>query len=159
MTATYVDHVARARTLWEEGTEPGRRVVELGLGVTAAAAVVDLAVNGGLTLLFDVVFVCVCIAVALLVRPEDFFVVALLPPLLLLAVCLLLGIFAADAIADQGDGPRQAAITGMAEHADALAIGYGLCLTFLAIRREWLQGSKRSGSPAPRRTTSGTPSE
>lgn len=151
--------MARARTLWDEGTEPGRRVAVLGAAVTLGIAIADLVVNHGLTLLFDLGFVALCVALALMVRPEDFFTVGVLPPPLLLGLCWVLGLFAPGAIADDGAGALAAAITGMADHADALMIGYLLCLGCLAIRRRWVQVSNRSGSPAPRRSTSGVPSE
>lgn len=150
--------VTRANTLWEEGTEPGRQVVVLGVAVSLTVAVLDLLVTGGLSVLFDLVYVCLCVALALLVRPSDFFTVGVLPPLLMLGVFWLLGLFAPGAIADSGDGTFQAALTGLASHSGALLVGYTLCLACLAIRRQVgqrPQASNRSGSPAPRRTTVG----
>ena len=40
-----VERVTRARTLWEEGTEPGRQVVVLGVAVTLTAVALDLLLN------------------------------------------------------------------------------------------------------------------
>lgn len=151
--------MARARTLWEEGTAPGRRVVALGTVVTLAAAIVDVLINDELGLPFDVAFVVLCVALALLVRPEDFFTVGILPPLLMLGLCWAFGLFAPGSIAEADDGAFTATIAGLADHAGALTIGYLLSLACLAIRRPWVQDSNRSGSPAPRRSTSGVPSE
>jgi hypothetical protein len=161
--------VARARTLWEEGTEPGRQVVVLGFAVALTVAVLDLLVTEGLSLLFDLVYVALCVVLALLVRPSDFFTVGVLPPLLMLGVFWMLGLVAPGSIADGGDGTFQAALTGLAHHSTALLVGYALCLACLAMRRRVMaarqqsrvprprsgQDSKRSGSPAPRRTTVG----
>lgn len=151
--------VARAHTLWEEGTGPGRRVVVLGTGLTLGALVVDLAVNDTVTLLFDLTFVLVCVAAALLVHPRDFFTIGVFPPLLMLSAFWLVGLATPGSVAHEQDGTLQAVITGLAGHADALVTGYGLCLACLAMRQKVLQTSKRSGSPAPRRTTSGASAE
>jgi hypothetical protein len=111
--------------------------------------------------LFDVCYVLICVAMALAVRPHDFFTVGVLPPLLLVAVFALLGATRPDVIADPGDGVIQAVVSGLGHHAGALVTGYVLCLTILAVRHRVLgrigaqAASKRVGSPAPTRTTSG----
>jgi hypothetical protein len=50
-------------------------------------------------------------------------------------------------------------VSGLSHHSGALVVGYLLCLACLALRqrvaRSQPQASNRSGSPAPRRTTSG----
>lgn len=173
--------MARARTLWEEGTEPGRQIVVLGVAVSLTVAVLDLLVTDGVSWLFDVAFVALCVMLALLVRPQDFFTVGVLPPLLLLGVFWVLGLIAPGSIADGADSTFQAGLTGLAHHSTALLVGYALCLGCLAMRRHVItlrtqprvprprsgqtapsrsgQATNRSGSPAPRRTTVGTPSE
>jgi hypothetical protein len=159
--------VTRARTLWDEGTEPGRQVVLLGVALTLTAIAADLVVADGLGWIFDIGFAMACPVLALRVRPHDFFTVGVLPPLLLFGVFLGVGVIEPDTIALHGDGPFQAALTGMASHSGSLLIGYALCLACLAIRMKRIQRglavprqtSKRSGSPAPRRTTTGVPSE
>jgi hypothetical protein len=172
--------VTRARTLWEEGTDPGRQVVALGVAATLTAVVLDLLANGGLTLVFDLVFVLLCPALALLVRPRDFFTVGVLPPLLMLGAVWALAVRDTDLVAHSSDSTVQAVVTGLASHATALVLGYGICLAFLAIRHRVItarkqgagvgvprqrvspreaQASNRSASPAPRRTTSGAPLE
>jgi hypothetical protein len=142
-------------------------VVLLGVALTLTAIAVDLVIIDGLSWIFDIGFAVACPVLALRVRPQDFFTVGVLPPLLLFGVFLAVGVIEPDTIATHGDGPFQAALTGMASHSGSLLIGYSLCLACLAIRTKRIQrglavarqSSKRSGSPAPRRTTTGVPSE
>jgi len=134
-------------------------MVVLGVAVSLTVAVLDLIVTGGLSLLFDLVYVALCVALALRVRPADFFTVGVLPPLLMLGTFWLLGLITPGSIAGSGDGTVLAVLTGLADHSGALVIGYALCLACLAIRRSVVQSSKRSGSPAPRRRRVGVPSE
>jgi hypothetical protein len=154
------------RTLWEEGHEPGRQVAVLGVAVTLTVALLDLLVFGRLTVLFDLCFALLCVALALLVRPRDFFTVGVLPPLLMVGVFAFIGVVKPDVIADETDGMVQAVVSGLGHHAGALIVGYGLSLGVLALRQRVLrrhahpaggrpQAAKRSGSPAPTRTTSG----
>jgi hypothetical protein len=130
--------VSHARTLWEEGREPGRQVIALGLACTLTAVVLDLMLGDRLGLLFDVCFVLICLALALRVRPTDFFTVGVLPPLLMLAVFVLLAVVSRTAIADRDDSPIQAVVSGLATHAGALILGYVLCLATLAMRQRVL---------------------
>ena len=116
------------------GREPGRQVVALGVALALTAVVLDLALSGSVGLLFDVVFVLGCVAMALAVRPSDFFHRRRAataahdrdlrpgrhhPP---------------DAIADAGDGVVQAVVSGLSHHAGALVAGYLLALGVLAVR-------------------------
>jgi hypothetical protein len=145
------------RTLWEEGHEPGRRVVVLGLALALTVTALDLLVFGGLTAFFDVGFVLLCVGLALLVRPSDFFTVGVLAPPLMVAVFALVGVSRPEVIADSTDGVVQAVVSGLSHHAGALIVGYVLSLVVLAVRHRVLgrQASNRLGSPAPTRTTSG----
>lgn len=162
--------MTRARTLWDEGTEPGRQVVLLGVALTLTAIAADLVIVDGLGWLFDIGFAVACPLLALRVRPSDFFTIGVLPPLMLFGTFLTIGAIEPTTIADDGDGLFQAALSGMASHSGSLLIGYALCLACLGIRTKRIQrglavepapaqSSKRSGSPAPRRTTTGVPSE
>ena len=126
--------MSEARTLWEEGHEPGRQVVALGLALALTVVALDVLIGGRVGLLFDVAFVVVCLAVALLVRPQDFFTVGVLPPLMMLVVFVLLGATRPVAIAERDDGLVRAVVTGLSQHAVALGIGYAVCLVCLAIR-------------------------
>lgn len=131
-------HVSEARTLWEEGSEPGYQVVALGLATALTVTVLDLWRADQVTRLFDVVFVLTCVAVALLVRPQDFFTVGVLPPLIMAAVFVLVAITKPAAIAHADDGIVQAVVSGLSTHAEALGLGYGLCLVCLAVRRRYV---------------------
>jgi len=156
------------RTLWEEGHESGRQVVVLGVALALTFIALDLLLFDRLTVLFDIGFVLMCLAVALLVRPSDFFTVGVLPPLLMVGAFVLIGIAEPDVVADAGDGVIQAAVSGLSHHAGALIVGYAFCLGVLAVRHRVLrqrtqvrqasparQTSNRVASPAPTRTTSG----
>ena len=126
--------MSQSRTLWEEGHEPGRQVVLLGVALALTAAALDVVLFEHVGWLFGLVFVLSCTALALLVRPSDFFTVGVLPPLLMVGVFVLLGASRPEVIADPGDGLIQAVVSGLAHHATALVAGYGLCLAVLAVR-------------------------
>jgi hypothetical protein len=112
--------------------------VALGLALALSVAVVDLAVAGRVSLVFDLSFVLVCLALALAVRPEDFFTVGVLPPLIMLTVFLILAVTRPATIAHRGDGVVQAVVSGLSTHAVALGVGYGLCLACLAVRQRFV---------------------
>lgn len=127
--------VSGARTLWEEGHEPGRQVVALGLALTLTVVVLDIGIAGGVGLLFDIAFVGVCLALALLVRPQDFFTVGVLPPLLMLGTMVIVALNGPKVIAAPHDGVVQAVVTGLAHHSLALFAGYAVCLVTLLVRQ------------------------
>ncbi|MBB6626957.1 hypothetical protein H5V45_06445 [Nocardioides sp. KIGAM211] len=127
--------MSHTRTLWEEGHEPGRQVVALGLAVALTAVVLDLLMVGRISLFFDLCFVALCVVIALAVRPRDFFTVGVLPPMIMVAVFTLLGFTRPAMIADRGDGVVQAVVSGLSHHSVALVVGYALCLTCLAVRQ------------------------
>jgi mannose/fructose/N-acetylgalactosamine-specific phosphotransferase system component IIC len=85
----------------------------------------------------------VCLVAALVVRPYDFFVVGVLPPLLMLATVSLLAAFARTAVAEKVDSLPQAVVSGLAHHAGALVAGYALALAVLALRQVALRNSGR----------------
>jgi len=130
--------VTHARTVWEEGHEPGRQVVALGVALALTIVVLDVALVGRVSLFFDLCFVVLCIALALQVRPTDFFTVGVLPPLIMVGVFALLGTTRPDVIADPGDGVVQAVVSGLSHHSGALVSGYVLCLATLAVRQRVL---------------------
>jgi acyl-homoserine lactone acylase PvdQ len=138
----YRDGVSGARTLWEEGHEPGRQMVALGLALTLTVVAVDVAFGGGIGLFFDLAFVAVCVTLAMLVQPEDFFTVGVLPPLIMLVAFLLVGISRRAEIARDGDGLAQAVITGLSQHAVALGVGYAACLLCLAVRDQFVRSGR-----------------
>jgi hypothetical protein len=151
-----------APTLWEEGRWSATRVTRFSAFVCALLVAADLALTGRLGVVFDSGFVIVCVAIALAVRPEDFFRVGVLPPMLLLGISGVLALGHRAAIAASGDGLVQALISGLAHHSGALLAGYGLCLVILAIRQRVVSRSaeahaNREESPAPYRVISGAP--
>jgi hypothetical protein len=97
--------------------------------------VVDLVAFRGMTVLFDVAFVLVCVAAALAVRPRDFFVIGVLPPLLMLGTVAVVALTFRGSVADEGDGLLQAVVSGLAHHSGSLVTGYALTLVILALRQ------------------------
>ncbi|WP_134739676.1 DUF6542 domain-containing protein [Nocardioides sp. 503] len=138
--------MSHAPTLWDEGRQPGREVVALGVAATLTAVVLDLLVGTGIGLFFDLCFVALCVALALSVRPADFFSVGVLPPLLMVGVFVLLGISRRDVLGHPEDGTVQAVITGLSEHSVALVVGYLLCLAVLFIRQRRLSPADETRS-------------
>ena len=143
------------------------RVVRLAILGGLLVLAVDIAINGQLTVIFDIGFVLLCVWAALAVRPRDFFPIGVLPPLLLLGLITLLAIVHKAWVAQPGDGLIQAVVSGLAHRATGLLTAYLLTLAILAIRqrvgrkraRQSADYSKRAGSPAPTRATTGAPSE
>lgn len=130
--------MSHARTVWEEGREPGGQVVALGVAIALTAAALDLMATGGVGLLFDLAFVPLCVWLALAVRLDDFFTVGVLPPLLMVGVFVLLGVGRPEILGESGDGAVQAVISGLSRHSEALLLGYLLCLAVLLVRRRVL---------------------
>lgn len=128
-------HAPRRKTLWEEGRHPGRLVVNAAAAVVLVVVLAHLVLTDELTWVFDVAFVLVCFSAALAVRPRDFFVIGVMPPLLMAGTMLLLALVARSAVADARDGLVQALVSGLAHHAGALALGYALALGVLALRQ------------------------
>ncbi|MGZ4454218.1 MAG: DUF6542 domain-containing protein [Nocardioides sp.] len=144
-------------TIWDEGTEPGARVVALAVALALSVAVVESGIGSHLGLLFDLCFVMICTGVALLVHPRDFFAVGVLPPLLMLGVLVLFAIGNRDGLGGEaGDGFLQSVISALGRHAVALGLGYAAALACLAIRRnrilhtEQLTPGSATRPPRPR---------
>jgi hypothetical protein len=148
--------VSNGRTLWEEGRQPGRRVATVAVVSTAAVVGLNLLLTGRLTLFYDLAFVVICLAAALTVRPRDFFVVGVFPPLLMLGTVLVLALADRGAVADEGDAPVQAVVSGLAHHAGALVAGYGLTLGVLALRQLAVRNAGRIRSDQRRPAPDGT---
>ena len=126
--------MSHTRAVWDEGREPGRAVVALGVAVALTVIVVNVAMVGRVSMFFDLWFVLLCLGLALLVRPRDFFTVGVLPPLIMASVFALVALTRPAAIAHPDDGLVQAVVSGLATHAVALGVGYALCLACLAVR-------------------------
>jgi hypothetical protein len=110
---------------------------------------------GQIGLFFDLSFVLICVVAALAIRPAEFFVVGVLPPLLMGGTITALALLDRTSVADEGDGLAQAIVSGLAHHATALVIGYGLTLAILALRQIAVRnaGRLRKGHATPRPTT------
>jgi hypothetical protein len=142
--------MSHARTIWEEGHEPGRRVVVLGVALALTVASLDLLLSDRVGILFDLVFALLSLGLALMVHPRDFFVVGVLPPLLMVGLFLLLGVTRPEAIAQADDGVVQAVVSGLGHHSISLFIGYALCLGCLAMRRHVLAERDRCATDGVR---------
>ena len=92
-------------------------------------------------MLFDVTFVLVSVVAALAVRPKDFFVIGVFPPLLMLGTVVLVALTFRGIVADKGDGFLQAVVSGLAHHAGSLVAGYALTLGILALRQVALRNA------------------
>ena len=133
----------RHRTLWEEGRRPGREVASLVVALLLSATVLDLLLSEGLGLFFDLAFVTLCVGAALAVRPPDFFLIGVLPPLAMALVVLLLGVSDRGSIARTDDNLVQAVLAGLSRHGISLALGYAACLGLLALRRSFVEHHPR----------------
>lgn len=127
--------MSATRTIWEEGRETASEVVALGTALALSAVVLSVWATGRVGTIFDVCFVLLCIALALAVRPRDFFAVGVLPPLLMLATFVLLAISQPEVLARPGVGSVQAVFSGLSHHSIALMVGYLLSLGVLFIRQ------------------------
>ena len=100
-----------------------------------SAIAVNLAMVGRVSMFFDLWFVLLCLGLALLVHPRDFFTVGVLPPLIMLGAFVVLAAGRPEAIASPRDGMVQAVVSGLAHHSVALIAGYALCLITLLARQ------------------------
>ena len=157
-----------APTLWEEGRWSGTRVTRFSIFACVLLVALELALGDGLGPVFDVGFVLLCLGIALAIRPDEFFHVGVLPPILLLGICTILGLAPRSAIAPAGDGFIQSVISGLAHHSGALLVAHGGLLLVLAVRNRVLNRaaaeagaedlySNRVASPAPYLVISGEP--
>jgi hypothetical protein len=131
----------QSRTLWEEGRKPGRLVASAAGLLVLAAVLVDLLAFDDLTVVFDIAFVLVCVGAALAVRPRDFFVIGVYPPLLMAGTVAVLAVLKPDAVAEPADGLLQAVVSGLAHHSGFLVLGYTLTLSILALRQVALRNA------------------
>lgn len=157
----------RARTIWEEGHWSGARVTRVSVLLVLVLAALDIVATHGLSAVFNVGFVGICLWMALAIRPAEFFRVGILPPMLMLGCSIVLSLMVRGQIAEDGAGFLQGVMSALAACATGLFIGYALVLGVLAIRQRVLEKrasqaaahSNAEASPAPYLTTSGAPSE
>lgn len=125
--------------IWDRGRIAGRELIALGAAATLTLVCLDILLTGEVGWCVDLGFVPLCVGLALAVRPGDFFEIGILPPLLLLGAFTILAVSRPDAVAQPDDAAVQAVVSGLALHAWALVIGYGLCLAVLAVRERRLR--------------------
>lgn len=123
------------RTLWEEGRHPAALVIFAATAAVVAAATVSILLTGQVGIAFDVMLVAACLGAALMVRPQEFFPIGVLPPLLLLGAVVAVAFVDRSAIARADDPLGQAVVSGLAHHGVALAIAYALTLGVLGLRQ------------------------
>lgn len=136
--------------MWEEGHHPGYLVARSAVVVILLATALSVLIGNHLGTPFDIVFVLVCAGSAMWVAPRDFFVIGVMPPLLLAATVAVLAWFDRGAIARPDDALVQAFVSGLAHHAKALVVGYALTLGLLALRQVALHRRGALRRPTPR---------
>ncbi len=112
---------------------PARGVVLISLLAVAGCAGIDLLLTSAITMFFDLCFIVVCLVSAMAVRRRDFFTAGVLPPLVFAAVVAVLAARDPATFVTTG-GMTKAFMTGLAEHATALVVGYAIVLATLAGR-------------------------
>jgi hypothetical protein len=117
------------------GDTSGSEVVALCSALVLTVATFEITLVGHLRLFFDLCFVLICLAAAMLVRPRDFFTVGVLPPLLMFGTMVIVALNGPKVIATAHDGVVQAVITGLAHHSMSLFAGYAVCLGMLLVRQ------------------------
>jgi phosphoglycerol transferase MdoB-like AlkP superfamily enzyme len=120
---THVHHTGR--TIWD-GDKPGSEVVALSTALVLSVTALEVSLAGRVGLFFDLSFVLICLLMALLVRPRDFFTIGVLPPLLLLGTFVLVAFNGAKVIAQPHDSVVQAVVSGLAQHSLALFFWYAV---------------------------------
>lgn len=131
--------VSQTGSVWTDGLEPGRQAVVLGIAATLTIVAIDVLLVGELSFVFDLCFIVLCLGLALVIKPHEFFIVGVLPPLMMVSVFVLLGAVAPDTIADRGDSLVQSVVSGLAHHSGALVAGYAVCLGTLFLRQRTLR--------------------
>ena len=132
--------------LWQRGREPAHALAALAVAVTLTLVVADTWIFATVGLLFDLGFVVLCGALALAVRPGEFILVGLFPPVVMLAVFTLFGLTNPDVVAHPDDGVVQAVVSGVSHHSLALFVGYAACLGCLGYRQRLLDARDASGA-------------
>jgi len=104
----------------------------------AGTTVLEVRLTDRLGLFFELCFVLTVLTAALLVRTEGFYAVGVLPPVLMLAVLMVVAWSAPQAIQAHGlaveAGTLQRVIAGVVNHATPLAIGHALVLLVIGAR-------------------------
>lgn len=104
----------------------------------AGTTALEIRLSDQLGLFFAICFVLTVLTAALLVRSDGFYAVGVLPPLMMLAVLVVVAWSAPQAIQAHGlvaeAGTLQRVIAGIVSHATPLAIGHVLVLLVIGAR-------------------------
>lgn len=112
---------------------PGRGVIVVSVAASIGCAALDLALTGGLTLFFDLCFITICLVGAMAVRRRDLFTAGVLAPLMFGGVIAVVAVVAPEAFAPSG-GLSRVYVSGLAQHAAALVVGYAIALATVSAR-------------------------
>lgn len=116
-----------------------RGVVVVALLTAAGAAWLEIALTGRLGWFFDVVFVLVSATNALAAAREALYAPTVAPPLVLVAVIVVVAIVQPDALDEPGTPPDaslvQLVVVAVVHHALALVLGLGSALAIVGWRR------------------------
>jgi hypothetical protein len=114
--------------------EQGPPVLVLAPALVVTFLGLDIALGHDLGLLFGLGFVTVCVGLGLLAEVDDFFLAAVLPPLMMLGCMLVVGIAMPSALGFPSAGAVEGVIAGFAHHSWALGLGYVTTLVMLGVR-------------------------
>jgi hypothetical protein len=123
-------------TLYETGPGlPSRGLVVVSGAAVAAFAGLDVVLTGGIGFFFDLCLVVLCLVIAMAAAPRALFTAAVLPPLVFGALVAVLAVAAPTTVASVATGSvSRVFLTGLAEHAVPLCIGYAVTLLVASAR-------------------------
>lgn len=115
-----------------------RAVVMVSVGCVSGAAALQLLLTDQLGVFFGCCFVLTSLTAALVVRSDGFFVVGILPPVLLIGLLTAVATLEPSAIDAPGlaadAGLLQRVIAGIVSQAGALVLGHGGAIGVLGLR-------------------------
>lgn len=114
-----------------------RGVVVLGVALLTGATALQIWLSSSLGIFFSICFVLTVLTTTLLVRSDGFFVVGVLPPLLMLALLTGVAFWAPshiDAPVPETASHVQLVIAGLVAHAAPLAVAHLSALAIIAAR-------------------------
>lgn len=128
----------RRRAPWVGAEPAAAHVVAAAAGLLLATAIVEILVRDSIGLVVGVALVLAAVAAALLVPVRNLFTAGVLPPLLLLALLVVVAVVYPDGIgaarlAASASVPQRV-IAGFVDLAGALVVAHGLALLLVALR-------------------------
>jgi hypothetical protein len=130
-----------------------RGVVVLGAALLTATTALQVWLTSSLGIFFSICFVLTVLTTTLLVRSDGFFVVGVLPPLLMLVLLTGVAYWAPshiDAPVPESAGVVQLVIAGLVTHATPLVIAHLSALAIIAARVRVAPPLQREGTEQPR---------